>query len=115
MKRFQHLIRQARGDTPPWFKAPLTAAQIDTVARLLEPADVTEVLDWLDHLADEKAMLPEWDGDSADDIAGAQHDLARLLAAAPAARPVLDGNAIATRSEDTSRWLGIAIDARDGA
>lgn len=109
MKRFQQLIKQARGDVPAWAIAPLADAQLHAVARLLDENDVTEVLDWLDYLAAEKANLPEWDGDSAVDIADAQHELARLLTAAPAAQQALTDDALATRSDDTRQWLKIAM------
>lgn len=79
MKRFQQIIAAVLQGAHPG--ATLSGAQLARVAEALDAADIDAVVDTLDALSVEKHALPDWDGDSQDDIARAQETLMHLLAA----------------------------------
>jgi hypothetical protein len=79
MRRFQQLLIAASPGRQPW--QPIPDAAIGVVATQCEPGDVDDVVAARDELAAEKSTLPEWDGDSRDDISRAQALFARLLLA----------------------------------
>lgn len=72
------LVRDARHDLGPWDELPE-----DRLAAIGEKCGVAEIeaaIDWLDELSREGDALPEWDGDSQDDIARAREMLHGILA-----------------------------------
>jgi hypothetical protein len=111
MKRFQQLLVAERDGAPPWADVTLADDRVAALAARLGNDDVTDILDWMDHIAAEKAALPQWDGDTHSDIGMAQHQLARLLAALPASLASTLDNALASRPDETRQWVRIARDA----
>ena len=72
------LVRDTRRDLGPWDDLPE-----DRLAAIGEKCGVAEIdaaIDWLDELSREGDALPEWDGDSQDDIARAREMLHGILA-----------------------------------
>ncbi|WP_186388281.1 HEAT repeat domain-containing protein [Stappia sp. TSB10P1A] len=75
------LVRDARQDLGPWDELPE-----DRLAAIGEKCGVAEIVAaivWLDELSRETDALPEWDGDSQDDIARARAMLHGILARVP--------------------------------
>ena len=103
-KRFQAILAEEL-DGP--YSVP-SDAEVARIVTRFDAADVTDMLDELAVLSEERNTIEEWDGDTLDDIARAQHLFARLLAAMPAHR-----SAIAARVEAadpvTSAYLRIAL------
>jgi len=66
------------------------------------------MLAWMERLATEKINLPEWDGDSSDDISKAQMELARLLVVLVTRFDLDPEITLASAGEETGRWLDIA-------
>jgi hypothetical protein len=76
---------------------------------MLTPGDVTDILDALDVASRERAQVPAWDGDTSDDIACYQKDLADLLAATTgAARAALERDN-SPREEVSRAYIAIAL------
>lgn len=75
------MLRSVRRDLSPVEDIPMDRAP--DVGRLCRVAEIREVIERLDTLAREKNALPEWDGDSQDDVSRAQFFFARVLAAVP--------------------------------
>ncbi|MGV3652407.1 MAG: hypothetical protein ACO1OK_13365 [Devosia sp.] len=72
------LVRDARRDLGPWDALPA-----DRRAQIAQTCGVVEIeaaIVWLDELSLARDALPEWDGDSNDDIAQAQEMLHSILA-----------------------------------
>lgn len=104
MQRFRKLLNEVRGDATP-FARPDNVALAGVGSRLAA-SDVIEILDELDRLARERDALPQWDGDTSDEIARWQEILARLLAASSgAARQTLVSTspAVSLRRSSMSR------------
>src|SRR5690606_27212422 len=75
------MVRDARHDLSPW-----TAMPEDQIAWIGERCGIAEIeaaVARLDVLSRERDQLPEWDGDSQDDIARAQELYKRILAHVP--------------------------------
>lgn len=70
--------------------------------------DIADMLTWMERLAAEKADLPEWDGDSSDDISRAQMELARLLIVLVTRFDLDPHVTFASAGEETARWLDVA-------
>jgi hypothetical protein len=113
VKRFQEWIKEARGDLSAWASTPETCVPL--VAARCEPPDITDLLEALDHLAEEKAALPEWDGDSHDGIGKAQELFARILAALPGELQPLVSEGLERRAPETRAWVRLALDRNGGA
>lgn len=75
------LVRDARRDLGPWDSLP--ADRLAAIGEKCGLAEIEAALVWLDDLARERDALPEWDGDSQDDIAKAQEMLHGILASVP--------------------------------
>ncbi len=76
------MVRDARHDLSPW-----TATPDDQIAWIGERCGIAEIeaaVARLDALSRERDELPEWDGDSQDDIARAQELYKRILVHVPA-------------------------------
>lgn len=78
LKRFQTVIGEAMGPDPSPYSTP-TTAQLGIAAAQLDESDIADILDTMETLSREKDTVPDWDGDTQDDIARAQQLLARLL------------------------------------
>ena len=77
----KNLVREARLDLDPWDELPA-----DRRAAIAEKCGVAEILAaiaWLDELSRKRDALPDWDGDSNDDIAKAQEMRQSILARVP--------------------------------
>lgn len=86
MRRIQTLIAKALAGQGPY--ARLSGSALTDVAGQCGPAEVADILAFLGELSAERDALPDWDGDSADDIARAAETLRAVLAhAAPALIP----------------------------
>lgn len=77
-RRFQRVLLDTLPQRQPWEKP--TAEQLTIVAAMLGESDVFDIIAELDAMSLEKAEVPDWDGDTQDDIARAQETLAALLA-----------------------------------
>lgn len=75
------LLRDARRDLGPWDSIP--ADRLAAIAKKCGIAEIEAAIVWLDELARERDALPDWDGDSQDDIAKAQEVLRDILASVP--------------------------------
>lgn len=75
------LIRDARRDLGPWDSIP--ADRLAAMAKTCGIAEIEAAIVRLDELARERDALPDWDGDSQDDIARAQEMLRDILARVP--------------------------------
>jgi hypothetical protein len=107
MQRYRKLLSEAGvGATP--YSRPNDAA-LERAGRALAASDVVDVLDELDSLARERDAVPDWDGDTSDDIARRQEVLTRLLAATSgvARQMVLSG--AAGREPQTRQYVEIAL------
>jgi len=107
MWRFQKWIAEAKGDLPAWTSTPKECVPI--VAARCEATDITDLLNALDELAKEKSELPQWDGDTHDDIGRAQELFARILASVPLELRTLVETGLTERSEETRTWLRLAL------
>ncbi|MBN9335814.1 hypothetical protein [Devosia sp.] len=76
-KRFQRVLLETLPERRPWERA--TDEQLALVSRQLGASDVSDIIDTLEMLTLEKEMVADWDGDTQDDIAAAQEQLATLL------------------------------------
>ena len=108
MKRFQQLLADAK---PGPFE-PVPDTRISAIAASLQERDIAEVAAELENLAREKAATPDWDGDTRDDIARAQHLFARLLVAVPAALQAQVTAALVNASGETLDWVKVARDEK---
>ena len=107
MQRFRQMLVDARGPGGPFARADRAA--LHRAGRGLSEPDVLEILDELDAMSRERNQLPEWDGDSSDDIAFYQEDLAALLAGScGAARRALVEDA-RPREELTRAYVALAL------
>jgi len=76
--------------------------------------EIAEILTRLDTLARERAALPDWDGDTQDDIAHTQQFYARLLAQIdPRYRGEIE-KGLTSGEEETRRWVRLALDGQAG-
>jgi hypothetical protein len=72
------LVREARQDLDPWDE--LSADRYAAIAEKCGVAEIQAAIAWLDELSHKRDALPDWDGDSNDDIAKAQEMLHSILA-----------------------------------
>lgn len=106
--RIRRLVAEARAGLGPWDATP--TERLAAVAGQCGIDETTEIIDEIDALSREKQALPDWDGDTSDDISRAQETYAHILAMMPpdcrrnAARGL--GSALA----DTRRWVVIALE-----
>ena len=114
MKRFQQLIVQARDGAPPWVAATPSDEKVAWIAGQLTAPDVADILEWFDGLAMAKDELPDWDGDSRDDISRAQEFGAQLIAALPGHLRPLAKEGLSSRHEQTRMWVKLALDNSGG-
>lgn len=78
MARFRSLLAEVMTNGP--WSVP-SDSQLDSVAARLDAADIADLIDALDDLSREKEALPDWDGDSQDDVARVQEIYTRILRA----------------------------------
>lgn len=94
-------------DTPP-------PERVMEQARFCGVLEIHDILAALDRLAREKAALPAWDGDTADDISRAQQFHAGLLQYAdPKYRADIECGLESAEAE-TRRWVRLALDGEAG-
>lgn len=77
-KRFQIIIAEVLG-SDAGFGATPSFAQLERVAKQLGDSDVSDIRATLDELALELESVPDWDGDTQDDIFRAKTTLEKLL------------------------------------
>lgn len=75
-------MQDARRTLGPWDDIP--AARLAGIGDQCGIAEIEAAIIWLDDLSRERDALPDWDGDSHDDIARAQESLHAILASVPA-------------------------------
>ena len=81
-ERLDRLVREARRDLSPW--TPTPEERVAWIGGHCGVAEIEAVIARLDTLSRERDALPEWDGDSQDDIARAQSLFRHILACVPA-------------------------------
>src|SRR5690606_33345854 len=79
---FESMLQYATSELTP-YESP-SDEQVRDIGGQCGVAEIGDIIARLDALARDKDALPDWDGDSQDDIARAQQLFARILAAAPA-------------------------------
>ncbi|KCZ90608.1 hypothetical protein HHI_13755 [Hyphomonas hirschiana VP5] len=72
--------------------------------------EIRDVLFRLDELAAQRAAVPDWDGDTQDDIARVQEFYARALARVAGKYREDVAAGLASPEEETRRWVGLALD-----
>lgn len=77
-KRFQIIIAEVLGPDAGFGATP-SFAQLEAAAKQLGDSDVSDIRDTLDELALELESVPDWDGDTQDDIFRAKTTLEKLL------------------------------------
>lgn len=75
------LVLDARHDLSPYDKTP--EDRIASIGSLCGVAEIEAAIIWLDELSRDGNALPDWDGDSQDDIARAREMLHGILARVP--------------------------------
>ncbi|GEM_PF-2399540 len=108
--RFQEALRLVKTTG-----APLTERQLKAFAASRPVSDITDVLAWMERLSAEKVDLPDWDGDTSDDISKAQLELARLLVLLVRKFELDPESAFLGAGEETRRWLHIACEKLERA
>lgn len=105
------LIEQAARDRVPG--QAISFARAAEIAPRCGVAEIEKIVERLDKLAQEKDALPDWDGDSQDDVARAQSFFAHMLAAVPEryAEDVRCG--LQSPELQTRIWVGLALDWRE--
>lgn len=76
------LVRDACHDLSPW--SPMPEDRATWIGERCGVAEIEAAIARLDYLSRERDALPDWDGDSQDDIASAQEMFQHILAHAPA-------------------------------
>jgi hypothetical protein len=106
-------VRDAATGSSPW--DPIPAERLAAIGRRCGEAEIAEVIAVLDELSAEREALPDWDGDSSDDIAKAQSSYASILGHVPGPRLPAVVVGLASASADTRRWLTLALEAHGAA
>lgn len=102
------LVKEARAGLSPWDALP--PQRRAELAGKLTSGDIPDIIAALDDLAIAKSELPQWDGDSADDISSAQHRHSAIL------QLLLEQNRSAVEAglssphEQTRMWVRLALD-----
>lgn len=87
---------------------------IDRAAQACGVLEIRELIARLDILAREKATLPDWDGDTMDDISSAQSLYAKLLARVhPRYREDVEVG-LQSPEKETRRWVRLALQGQTG-
>jgi hypothetical protein len=107
MLPFQRLLDETKGDG--W---PRTDVQLQQIVSKCGLADVADIVGWMEHLAAEKDALPDWDGDSSDDISNAQYLMAQLLLGLEVRFESEVSAALSSVSAETARWIDVARQMR---
>lgn len=108
MSRYKDLLRQARAGLSPWDR--LTPQGLAALAAKLTADEIPDIVAALDDLAIAKSELPQWDGDSADDISDAQATHAAILQLLLADHRNAVEAALASPYEQTRMWVRLALD-----
>ncbi len=108
MERFRQLVIEAKRGLSPW--DTLTPEGLDAIAARLHAEDAADLLAALDALAVEKQAVPDWDGDTWDDIGHAQSLYASLLSRIADRFRVDVENGLASPHEQTRMWVRLALD-----
>jgi hypothetical protein len=106
-------VRDAAAGLTPW--DPIPAERLAAIGRRCGEDEIAEVITILDGLSAEREALPDWDGDTSDDIAKAQSSYAAILEHVPGARLPAVAAGLASASPDTRRWLTLALAAHGAA
>jgi hypothetical protein len=107
MKSVQKLMKEARGDREPWIELPLEC--IHAAAKRCGPTEIDEVFSLLLQFDRERRELPEWDGDSVDDIRRAQRNFSRLLSGVPDAHLPLVAEGLKSENESVRFYTALAL------
>ena len=76
-KKLTLLFRQVRLNLKPWEPTPLEGLQ--RIAAKCKRDEIAEIHIRLKYFEAERAMTPEWDGDTQDDIWKASNELRHIL------------------------------------
>lgn len=107
MKPFKKTMIEVTGNKGPFSRSDRGALFI--AGQRLSEQYVLDILDELDDMSRKRDALPEWDGDSSDDMAYYQEDLAALLAGTCGkSRKILEHDSKA-REHLTSLYISLAI------
>ncbi|WP_127144995.1 hypothetical protein [Pelagibacterium montanilacus] len=98
-----HSAGLPRGQSIPLERAP-------DIARSCGLLEIEEVFVRLDRLAREKLALPQWDGDSSDDISEGQHFFAQVLAHVPDRYRDRVSELCRSADPETRRWVDVALE-----
>jgi len=80
-KKLSLLFRQERLNLKPWQQTPLEGLQ--RIAAKCKRDEIAEINIRLRYFQAERAMTPEWDGDTQDDIWKASNELRQILKLIP--------------------------------
>ncbi|MFN7056695.1 hypothetical protein [Hyphomonas sp.] len=105
-----YLVNAIRDGLSPYDEGD--PAGFDRAAQACGVAEIRELIRRLDILAREKATVPDWDGDTMDDIARFQSLYASLLARVhPRYRDDVEAG-LQSPEEETHRWVRLALDGQ---
>lgn len=110
MNSVQKLMKEARGDLEPWIEIP--EDRILSVAKKCGPTEIAEALSMLQRFEQERRELPEWDGDSSDDIWRAQVTFSKLLSGVPDEYLSLVADGLKSNSESVRFYAALALKDR---
>jgi hypothetical protein len=112
MERFRRLVIEARQGVTPWDALPRD--RLDAIAAQLQAEDVADIIAALDALAVEKDAVPDWDGDTWDDIGHVQSEYAVLLSRLADRFRAEVEHGLASPHEQTRMWVRLALDRQAG-
>ncbi|MCB1488175.1 MAG: hypothetical protein KDJ88_12050 [Bauldia sp.] len=107
--RIRQLIVEAAEGLDPWEAIP--EARLTGVAVRCGPAEVAEIVAELEKLAEERRALPEWDGDSSDDIWRVQKMYGDILGQLDPALLGEVAKGFASPDADARMWVVIGLES----
>lgn len=110
MNSVQKLLKEARGDLEPWIEIP--EESILSAAKKCGPTEIAEALSMLLQFERERRELPEWDGDSSDDIWRAQGMVSKLLSGVPDEHLSLVAEGLRSNSQSVRFYTAQALKDR---
>jgi hypothetical protein len=110
MNSVQKLLKEARGDLEPWIEIP--DERILSTAKKCGATEIAEALSMLYQFEQERRALPEWDGDSSDDIWRAQVAFSKLLSGVPDEHLALVAEGLKSDSESVRFYTALALKDR---
>jgi len=108
VSRFETLMAEARRGLGPWDSVP--ADRLAAVARQCGAAEIAAIVADLDRLSAAFAALPEWDGDSQDDISAVQSRHAQILGLVAAALLPAIAAGLSSPLTRTRMWVALGLE-----